>query len=182
MNNGLTKAILVHLVVISCGLWLLIPVVWGLLGGAIGAFVVERSPEFRQKVQDFLSERGIDSNAAPSVLTANDKRALRQMSEDLLQKKIQWFWLALCAAILVFGPTGFISGLVSGRIVLACVFPLIACIILPPYLKGPVGMSLAMWKKVVIVFFQFGTSLLFACLGARMYCRARRSGVHGVCT
>jgi hypothetical protein len=162
MNNGLTKAILVHLVVISCGLWLLIPVVWGLLGGAIGAFVVERSPEFRQKVQDFLSERGIDSNAAPSVLTANDKRALRQMSEDLLQKKIQWFWLALCAAIFVF--------------------PLIACIILPPYLKGPVGMSLAMWKKVVIVFFQFGTSLLFACLGARMYCRARRSGVHGVCT
>src|ERR1700722_845880 len=102
MNSGLTtKVILIHLVIICCGLWLVIPVVWGILGGAIGAFVVERNPEFRQKVQDFLSERGIDSNAAPSVLTANDKRALRHMSEDLLQKKVEWLWPALCAAILV---------------------------------------------------------------------------------
>jgi hypothetical protein len=173
-------AILAHVALILCGSWLAMPIVWGLIGGAIGAIVAKKSPEFQQRVQDFLSERGIPSNAPPSDLATNDKLALRQMTGDFLQKKVHWFWPALCATILVFGSAGLISGLASGNVMTACIFPLFSCVILPPYLKGFVGMSLDHWEKAVILLVQFGASLASAYLGARIRSAAKSNGAHPV--
>jgi CDP-diglyceride synthetase len=162
------RAISTYLVALAVG-GVLTGFVWGLTGGVIGSFTISHNPEYRQKINSFLLERGIDpaSDSGFQKLSKDDREAFVKMTNEMLSD-VNWFFVTLFVGVVTFGLVGFIGGLFArGWVLAGAVIPL-SFLIYNPLLRFEKTEKLSVLEIGTILFTQFAVCLFLAFCGARL--------------
>jgi len=167
------RAILVYLIAIGV-MWLLWGIVWGGAGGLIIGKTIGRDLEYREKVEAFLKERGIETHGKPITarevykkLSPQDREELDRMTRQTVST-VNWFVLTLLTSAVVFGLLGFFSGFLSKAWILAGAIPIASFFASNPIGRSDFARLLPGLQKMIIVVVQFGVCYGLAYLGAKL--------------
>jgi len=167
------RAILVYLIAIGA-MWMLWGIVWGGAGGLIIGKTVGQDLEYREKVEAFLKERGIETHGktitareAYKRLSPQDREELDRLTRQTLST-VNWFVLTLLTSAVVFGLLGFFSGFLSKAWILAGAIPIASFFASNPIGRSDFARLLPGVQKMIIVVVQFGACYGLAYLGARL--------------
>ncbi|MCK5247759.1 hypothetical protein KAJ02_10160 [Candidatus Bipolaricaulota bacterium] len=182
MNLKAEFSIRAFVIYLACfgAAWILAGIVWAGTTGAAGGLSLARNPEYQQKIQSLLQDKGIDADASRAQveyaldnLSEEDQRQFSAITESLLGE-LNWFLIAALASAILFGVIGFLGGLISRAWLLASVVPIPALLFSKSMIDFPRVQDLGVLEKaIVIVFAQIAVCCLFAYLGSRLRPRAK---------
>lgn len=179
-NEFAVRAYVAYLIGLAAA-WILTEVVWGATGGIVAGLIVARDPQYQQKVDSFLKERGVDpqtdaagARSAYQSLSKEDKEELMKLSKEAMAH-VNWFCVTLFVSAVVFGLVGFLGGLFSRAWLLAGAVPALSFLTNNPVVRFLLARELPVLQKViVIVLAQFAVCYCLAYCGARLGLRRQR--------
>ncbi len=179
-NQFTVRAAAAYLIALAAA-WVLTEAVWGATGGLVGGLTMARDPEYLQKVDSFLKERGVDpqgsraqARSAYQNLSKEDKEELMKLTKEAVAH-INWFCVTLFVSAVVFGLVGFLGGLFSRAWLLAGAVPALSFLTNNPVIRFQMAKELSVLQKAtVVVLAQFAVCYLLAYCGARLGLKRQR--------
>ena len=172
------RLIIVYLVAIPV-LSVSIEVAWGITHGLLSGVSLGDNPAFREELNKFLTERGIDLTGGERDIRARLKNKLSDEDQDELgaifrKYEVVTFSSTFLASVLAFGCIGFLTAIVTSSWTFVGLFTVVSFALNNPVRRYDIIADMPFSEKFLVVLFaQFGASYLLAYLGAKF--RIRRA-------
>ncbi len=154
--------------------WLLTSIVWGATCGLVGGLSIANNPEFRQKIESVITDKGItpeDSQAEAHQKYKSLSKAGKQELEEITKEamaNVNWFAVTIFVSVIVFGIPGFLGGFIARAWLLAGAIPALSFLTNNLVIRFPMAKDLPSLEKIIVVVFaQLSVCYILAYLGAR---------------